>query len=67
MLCKRSKEPNETLRIFKNVIVDFSCFFLFVLKLMSTNPLGKHSKIFREEVGFKAQISLRSSILRLKQ
>ena len=66
MLCKRSKEPNETLRIFKNVIVDFS-FFLFVLKLCPPIHTGEHSKIFLEEVGFKAQISLRSSILRLKQ
>ena len=30
MLCKRSKEPNETLRIFKNVIVDFSIFFICI-------------------------------------
>ena len=30
MLCKRSKEPNETLRIFKNVIVDFSFFFICI-------------------------------------
>ena len=30
MLCKMSKEPNETLRVFKNVIVDFSIFFICI-------------------------------------
>ena len=53
--------------VFKNLIVDF-IISLFVLKLKSSNPYRRvvkslsWKKIFK--VGFKAQISLKSFVLR---
>ena len=63
----QKRGPMKRSEVFKNLIVDF-IIFLFALKLKSSDPYRRIFKSFSCDnffkVGFKAQISLRSSVLR---
>ena len=63
----QKREPMNCAEVFKNLIVDF-IIFLLLLKLRFSDPYRRIFKSFSWDnffkVGFKAQISLRSSVLR---
>ena len=63
----QKRGPMKSLEVFKNLIVDI-IIFLYVLKLKSSEPYRRIFKSFLwdkfSKIGFKTQISLRSSAIR---